>query len=132
VRLHARIIVVLATALLVACGSSGGGRTLPDPGPSTGLDRTEPLSSLTSAQQMTLCTWVAGRIGGYGRRITCADGNYLTSESESKCMSDFGDGGLPCSETVATLEDCVDGVVPSCQALPSVCFNLLLDCSMFP
>jgi hypothetical protein len=116
--------------VLVACGSSGPGRTLPDPGPSTGLDRAMQLSALTPAQDSQLCDWVAGRVGGYGQRATCSNGDYLYAESQSQCMNP--DGGLAsCTRTVGDLEDCVNGVVGGCPALPFVCIDLLTSCGMF-
>lgn len=74
----------------VSCGgsSSSSSRSLPDPGPSSGLDTTLRLTALTPDEWDALCRWIAGRIGGWGQKVTCSDGDYLTSSpSESACTS---------------------------------------------
>jgi hypothetical protein len=115
--------------LAAACGGGDGSGSLPDPGPTSGIDPSTPLDLLTPAQATTLCQWTAGRIGGYSRSISCGNGNYLSSESSAGCDSA---GGMVagCTETVRTVEACVNGVVDQapCTGLPIPCINLIVDC----
>jgi hypothetical protein len=123
---------VIAVAMLsAAVGCGGDSHPLPDPGPSTGLDRTAPLSSLTPNDYPALCDWVAGRVGSWGGVVRCSDGDYIrAANSEATCVSQSS-GLMTCSlHTVADVEDCINGVVDGCSALPSVCIDLLLDCGM--
>jgi hypothetical protein len=108
------------------CGSSSSGSALPDPGPSSGLGRTTPLSSLTPMQRAQLCDWSAGRFGGWGVTKTCANGNTLTSaQSEATCTYQLGNASSSCTATVGNVEDCIDDAVPACQAIPVPCLDLI-------
>jgi hypothetical protein len=126
----------LALALLCALAACGGDQSLPDPGPSSGLDPNEPLVSITADQLDLLCHWSAGRFGGWGRRVTCANGDYLTGPvNEAACgqmSSMFSMNPVLCTETLSDFEACVNGVTTthSCIALPGICFELVVDCGM--
>jgi hypothetical protein len=112
-------------------GSSGSGSGLPDPGPASGLSRSERLTSLTPMQRTQLCDWSAGRFGGWGVTKTCANGNTVSSaQSESTCTYQLSNAGPSCTATVGNVEDCIDGAVPSCSAVPLACLEFLIPCGM--
>jgi hypothetical protein len=128
-RIFTALLVAVAGSLAAACGSNNQGDSLPDPGPSSGLDGSQRVTALTPAQQTALCDWTAGRSGGWSRTHTCSNGDYFMSrQSESLCVMDFATAGPSCSATVGDVEDCVNGVVQpgGCQALPGPCFSLAL------
>jgi hypothetical protein len=114
--------------LLLACG--GGSSSIPDPGPTSGIDPMTVLNMLTPAQATTLCQWTAGRLGGYSRTISCGQNTSFSSQSDLECTS----GGTmlyACStSTVRTVEACVNGVVAQtpCTTYPPPCVNLVFDC----
>jgi hypothetical protein len=109
-----------------ACGDSAP--SLPDPGPSSGLDPSSRIPDLTDAQAGALCDWIAGRFGGYGQGVTCADGTTLSArQSRELCMMDFQSTSSSCTATVSDLQDCTNGAVaqPRCATVPAVCFVIL-------
>jgi hypothetical protein len=110
---------------LVGCGS-GEGRELPDPGPDAGIDPSTPLSGLTPGEEIELCQWIAGRLGGYDRRVTCSDGDFISSKPS--CPSP--PTPFACYDTVGEMESCINGIAGGCTALPSTCLSVLLDCGM--
>jgi hypothetical protein len=113
------------------CGSSGSGSALPDPGPSSGLARSTPLTSLTPMQRTQLCDWSAGRFGGWAVTKRCADGNTVSSaQSEQTCTYQLGNAGPSCTANVGNVEDCIDQSVPTCSAVPLTCLESLLPCGM--
>jgi len=117
------------TQLLVAGIQPGtGGGDLADPGPMSGKDRSQPFVGLPAADLDDLCDWTAGRFGGYGRRINCADGTYASSAaSKSACVQSYQRATPQCTATVGDLEDCINGVVDAapCTRLPAACVELL-------
>jgi hypothetical protein len=123
-------VVALVSSALAGCGGGSGGGDLPDPGPDAGIDPTTPLSTLTPAQQEELCQWVAGRFHGYGRRITCTDGDYLTSQSSCSASPEASTFSADCEDTIGDIEDCINSAVGGCPALPDECISLLVDCGM--
>src|SRR5262249_55988741 len=98
----------------------------------SGLDRSTEIVKLTPAQAGHLCDWVAGRLGGWGRRQTCSDGLYVSAPpSEAACESQFASANPSiCTATVGMLEDCVGQTLPVCQSVPGVCFEVLVPCAM--
>jgi hypothetical protein len=89
-----------------------------------------PLSSLATTQYPALCDWVAGRVGAWGEVKRCANGDYLRAvSSEATCVQQSS-ALMSCSQTIGDVEDCVNGVVDGCAALPDVCAALLLSCGM--
>jgi len=110
---------------LVACG---GEPPLPDPGPSSGLDPNQPVNALSTTEWAELCDWAAGRFGGYGRSITCADGNRIGAQSsKDACVSDYARLGPSCTLTVDDVQSCINGAVEPtpCQHVPGECFQIL-------
>jgi hypothetical protein len=115
-------------ALLAGLSGCGGDGSLPDPGPTSSVDPTTMLSALTPVDHQQLCDWAAGRFGGWGRHVSCTDGDTFSGPaSESSCAQQSMTSGT-CTETVADLQDCINQVVTGCQAIPESCFNLLFDC----
>jgi hypothetical protein len=120
--------VLCLPVLVAACGTDPGSPAMPDPGPISGLARDKEIVQLTSDERIKLCDWSAGRFGGYGRTVTCADGTYLASrESQDRCVADWTHAGPQCSLTVRDLEDCTNGMVsrPTCQTIPAACFAII-------
>jgi len=117
--------LIIAVALS-NCG--GDGATLPDPGPSVALDGSATISGLSSTDDATLCEWVAGRLGGWGRSLACGSATVSSPTSETKCVSDFESLSSTCPITVGDLQNCVDasvtGPCPS-GSIPAACFNLV-------
>jgi hypothetical protein len=127
---NARRVVLMAFALgaTVACGSDLG-PPLPDPGPSSGLDRGKLFVDLTRDEAGAFCDWMAGRFGGYGRGVTCADGSTLSArQSMALCVNDWATANKGCPLSVGDFEDCINGAVvkPQCPRVPPVCLGLAL------
>jgi hypothetical protein len=76
---------------------------------------------------MQMCQWIAGRFGGYGRRVTCSDGDYLSDAASCVNLPAQPAG---CYHTLGDVESCVNGVVGGCSALPAICLSVLVDCGM--
>jgi hypothetical protein len=118
--------ILVATLSVASCGD-GGGPTLPDPGPSSGLDTTATIYGLSAADDATLCNWEAGRLGGYGRSRQCGIITISSPSSEAECVSVFQSFSAACPITVFDLQDCVntsvDGPCPS-GSIPGACNNL--------
>ena len=116
--------------LTSACGNSDTlPPALPDPGPDAGLAQSKRLLDLTPAEKGALCDWTAGRFGGYGRIIHCADTHYVTPRSnQSECISYMGKVSTSCSATVQTHQDCVNEALAAapCEFLPPACVDLAL------
>lgn len=106
--------------------AAGGGRDLPDPGPSSGLDPTAPLVGLDTASETTLCEWIGGRIGGYGHRVTCTNGDYISSLPVQQCLAGYQMIDPTCTATVGTVESCVNDAVDGCASFPYDCFTLAI------
>ena len=128
-----RLALAAAAVAIVSCFSacdSGSSASLPDPGPSTGLDTTAPIAGLSPVEDATLCDWVAGRLGGYGRTRTCGDAKVSSPATQAACVSDFESLTTGCPITVGDLQSCVNaslaGPCPS-GSLPADCFNLIGD-----
>jgi hypothetical protein len=112
-----------AVAALAACGSDVG-PTLPDPGPTSGIDSSKMLNALTKDEATAFCDWTAGRFGGYGRGVTCTDGSTLAARgSQAQCVNDWMTASPTCPLTVGDFEECVNGAVvkPRCTTIPAVC-----------
>ena len=109
-----------------ACSDNDDGRSLPDPGPVSGVDRETPYAMVPPDELDMLCEWTAGRIGGWGHRATCGDGSYLTaSRSLAECHASYSNFDFEeCPYVVGDLEDCVNGIVDGCPSLPSSCLDL--------
>jgi hypothetical protein len=125
-------LVVAVSTAGAGCGggSSGSSAPLSDPGPSSGLNRSEALRSLTAAQRTQLCDWSAGRFGGWGVTKHCADGSTVSSaQSEDTCTYQLSNASSSCTATVGNVEDCIDGAVPTCSAIPIQCLEFL-SCAM--
>jgi hypothetical protein len=110
--------VLLGAGCLISCG--GGGRELPDPGPDAGVDPSTTLSNATPAEQMQICEWIAGRLGGYGRRVTCSDGDYL---SDAASCANLPPDPTDCYHTIGEVESCVNGVVGGARRSPRSVFR---------
>jgi len=123
-----RLGLITFATLMASCGADLG-PALPDPGPSSGLDPETMLADLTKAEAIAFCDWTAGRFGGYGRGVTCADGTTLSArQSEALCVMDWTTASPNCPLTVGDFEECVNGavVVPRCRTVPPVCLGVVL------
>jgi hypothetical protein len=91
-----------------ADGSDAG--LTPDSADSSGFPRDKLVAHLTPAEVARLCDWLSAKQGGYGRRVTCADGHTAeTDESLVTCVRDYLDLRLvleTCQLTVGQMEDC--------------------------
>ena len=126
-----RMVVFMALAVAAACGS-GSGRTLPDPGPDAGLDRTKLLTAASASDVAVLCDWTAGRVGGYSMRHVCGGLTLTTPANQAMCVSGFGTIDPSCTATLGDFEDCVNaGINGPCTAgsIPAACLFLLF-CGM--
>jgi hypothetical protein len=84
-------------------GSSSG--QLPN-GPTSGLDGTKKIGTLSSTEKKQICDWVAGINGGYGRATTCDGGlNVTNAKTQSACVSKIPPAS--CEATVTEFEDCM-------------------------
>lgn len=80
-------------------------------GATSGLPTDSTLASLSSTDAATLCDWVNGRQGGYGRPITFCTGGTAerTDPNQTTCVNEFSALGNRCLDlTVGTIEDCVN------------------------
>jgi hypothetical protein len=117
----------LLALVIGACGPDLG-PPLPDPGPSSGLDASKMLIDLTREEAAAFCDWTAGRFGGYGRGITCADGSTLSArQSQAQCVEDWTTANPNCPLSVGDFEECVNGgvVEPRCASVPPVCLGVV-------
>jgi hypothetical protein len=115
------LVAVLTGALLgaSACGSGA------DPGPSSGLPRDAAVKTLSPADEGTLCDWVAGRIGGYSHRITCANGNFVMA-AMSRMACEQGQATSTCNYTVGQVEDCTNATIAApCAGIAAACQPLI-------
>jgi hypothetical protein len=80
-------------------------------GTTSGLPLDSTIGSLASTDAATLCDWVNGKQGGYGRPLlSCpAGGTEGTYPSQGTCVNGFAALGNRCLDlTVGTVEDCVN------------------------
>jgi hypothetical protein len=120
-------LALVASLALTACGSDLP-PPLPDPGPTSGLDTSEMLNTLTKDQAAAFCDWVAGRFGGYGRGVTCTNGTSISAEgSQAQCIHDWMTASPNCPLTVGDFEECVNGAIvkPRCASIPPVCIGVV-------
>ena len=120
-------VLVVATLSVASCDS--GGATLPDPGPNSGLlDTTTTIYGLSADDDATLCSWEAGRLGGYGRSRECGVITISSPSNEADCVSVFQSFSAACPITVLDFQDCVnaavDGPCPS-GSIPGACSNFV-------
>jgi hypothetical protein len=121
----------LGLALAVAVGVAGPAcdeSMLPDPGPSSGIDPQTSLTELTDAEILALCDWIAGRLGGYGRGVTCMEGGTISArQTRALCVMDFENYPPACPFTVADVEQCDNDLVsePVCEMVPAICSALI-------
>ena len=114
------------TLLLASCGGSNEGNA---GGNASGLSRTLMVASLSASQALTLCDWTNGKMGGYGRQVTCEDGGATdgTDPSAEVCVESLPQVGVLCPTlTVADLEDCVNAIGTNLCARPTTaaCANV--------
>jgi hypothetical protein len=122
-----RTLAVVVAVTLSACGADLP-PPLADPGPNSGVDTSKNLNALTKDEAVTFCDWIAGRFGGYGRGVTCADGTTLAARgSQAQCVSDWMNASASCPLTVGDFEECVNGAVvkPRCSTVPPVCIGVV-------
>jgi hypothetical protein len=79
-------------------------------GATSGLPTDSTIASLSFDDAATLCDWVNGKEGGYGRPlISCSDGSKGTDGSQIACVNEYSALGNRCLDlTVGTIEDCVN------------------------
>jgi hypothetical protein len=112
--------ILLAVSLLVpACGGSGGSDGAGD----SGVDGSKKLTALTDAEKGTVCDWMVGRAGSYGKPGTCDRTQpapmspFLAYDDQAACIADSPDPTFTqCQATVAQLEACVK-TLPACATL---------------
>jgi hypothetical protein len=97
---------ILLVAMVASCGGGGS-----DPGPSSGLTRSETLATLDANETGILCDWSNAKQGGYGRNVSCSDGPGTTDSSKGSCMSGIAIFGSMCATlTVGDVEDCANAI----------------------
>jgi hypothetical protein len=103
------VLVVLGFLAAVSCSDSSNGSPS---GTSSGVPRATKIADLSSAQAGTLCDWVNGKGGGYGRTVTCSDGTDASTDPDKATCSSSAPllGGLCPTLTVGDLEDCSNAV----------------------
>ena len=115
---------VRVAVLGIGIASCGGEKDADDTGPgASGLEKSMPWSSLTTAEKGTLCDWVAAKVGGYGMTIDCGNGTgYGSNSSQQACID-----SLPaaCGATVAQYEKCVNETSCATSLFPPSCAPLL-------
>jgi hypothetical protein len=101
------LVAAAGGALSISCGSSSGGS-----GDSSGLPRSSTVGSLSSADAATLCDWLNAAQGGYGRMVTCSDGNTRkTDTNQATCVAGSNAAQTACPTlTVGEAEDCVNAI----------------------
>lgn len=106
--------LLLLTGLLSTASSCGGG-------PSSGLNRSARLGTLTEAEQKKLCDWSNGEQGGYGRSVSCKDGSTQGTDTSSMgCVEGQVAAGVLCPTlTVAHFEDCTTAVADDLCLFPT-------------
>ena len=80
-------------------------------GPTSGLPLDSTIASLGSTDAATLCDWINGKQGGYGRpAVFCpGGGKEVPYPSQLSCVNAFAALGNRCLDlTVGTVEDCVN------------------------
>src|SRR5438132_13698299 len=108
--MHSRGWLFASLWFITACGGDDTlPPALPDPGADAGATQSKRLLELTPAEKGALCDWTAGRFGGYGRIIHCADGHYVTPRSnQAECITFMGKVSPSCTATVEVHQDCVN------------------------
>ncbi len=98
----ATLILALALALALATvGCSSGTSSSPS------VDGSRQVSSLSTIEKTSMCTWFAGLVGGYGTAPSCSMVVISAPDSQADCLSTFPS----CAVTVATFETCVNDLV---------------------
>jgi hypothetical protein len=100
------VTLILIFVALAGCGGSSGGSS------SSGIPRTTTFATLTAAQGGTLCDYVNGKQGGYGRSTVCSVGDtQTTDDSKTDCVSALSGLATLCPRlSVADIEDCVSAI----------------------
>jgi hypothetical protein len=121
--------VVFGCALASGCGggSSGTGASAAAGGPN--VDSSQRVVALSTADQATLCDWIANEWGGYGGLLRCDAGSETLSAptSPQDCYSGLLASFEPsCPLTVGQLSSCVEW-----QA-ENVCLVGTIEAAMLP
>jgi hypothetical protein len=75
-------------------------------GPTSGVDGTKKIGTLSSAEKKQLCDWQAGINGGYGKSTKCDGGLSVSgAKTQSACVSKLPPPS--CEATVTEFEDCM-------------------------
>lgn len=93
--------LALSLAALVACGGDDDVEA-----DGSGLDGSQPVSSLSADERMRFCEWAIAEQGGAGTVHQC-DTFTLTVQM---CVDQFASVLTSCTATVAQAEACVDAV----------------------
>ncbi|HKW82554.1 MAG TPA: hypothetical protein VJN68_02275 [Burkholderiaceae bacterium] len=96
--------LILAVAVVLALATVGCGGTSPS---SSGVDGSRQVSSLSTSEKTSMCTWFAGLVGGYGTMPSCSMAVISAPDSEADCLSTFPS----CAVTVATFQTCVNSLI---------------------
>jgi hypothetical protein len=108
---------------LVGCGGGMGNSN--GSGPPANVPRSDNFSTLSPSQAAALCDYLAATNGGYGRSMSCPNGDVLSNNaSQSDCVASAAPIGFYCPTfTVGQAEDCATAVaLDICNApLDAVC-----------
>jgi hypothetical protein len=86
-----------AAAALVGCGDDGGSQ-VPDE---------KVLSTLSDAEEGSVCDYLAQQYGGYGKAVTCPDREPRSVWSnQAACKAALGDLLQDCAATFGQLKAC--------------------------
>jgi hypothetical protein len=110
---------------LAGCGGGSGG---------TGVPASTKLGDLSDTQKASLCDYINGKQGGYGKTIQCPDGPSDNDANQADCVAFVGPLGTFCPTlTAGDLEQCANGpmgntctfqTAPECKAVAD-CINSL-------
>jgi len=120
-------------SLALALGSCNG-QGWTDPGPDAGVDRTHAVAGASFDDQIRLCDWLAGRLGGYNRTRKCGQIPITSGPNQSACIASLEDiTTAECTFNFGEFEDCLNAIINGpCtdDDIPRACY-ILADCRAF-
>ena len=115
-------------AILLWFAGCDNGRNLPDPGPTSSLDTSATIPNLSAADDATLCDWLAGRLGDYGRTVHCGSATVSSPASQAMCVTGFQSEPATCAITVGDVQNCTNAALSGpCPGgtTPAACATLI-------